>query len=497
MINNKRFWLKGNIRFIHFSYSDFQSFEVFSKRILEVLVIGECYSLLVKIRCNDDMYLMLGDQVGINLGDFDGNTLNNIHDSFLRMLENIVDIYNVNIINNIQLMFIVTKSLPKLNIKNFNKLPINKEFVKVKETKHRYKLIPPTLNTSYYGINIIDNCGEYLDIINKQRYLVGKDKVYINNIDSVYLFNKLIIINKNISNEIHREIYDSKTGILISSIIDVVIREDYFIRSIGDYSITIKNSEVVKVESNKQLSKIKYVFNNLKDEVNPFIGSWDIETFKDVDGYSRVYALGFTTLKGDLKTYYLEDGISSHHLVIKCINDMLKDKYNGFVFYTHNFGGYDSKFLRKILEDENVIKGYDYYILNSVSRDNKIIKLDIKISRVLSESLDKSFSRLFKYIKWCLNVNDLDRLDKHINNISTLNNRLIIDVNKAIDRIKGKDINYIKISIVDSYNLLSDKLDDLSKSFDIEVDKSKGKFPHTFVKRNTLNYIGVTPDLEY
>src|SRR5438552_13928911 len=38
-------------------------------------------------------------------------------------------------------------------------------------------------------------------------------------------------------------------------------------------------------------------------------------------------------------------------------------------------------------------------------------------------------------------------------------------------------------------------LDKLCYSFDVEV--TKGKFPHSFVKRNTINYIGDTPAINY
>lgn len=54
-------------------------------------------------------------------------------------------------------------------------------------------------------------------------------------------------------------------------------------------------------------------------------------------------------------------------------------------------------------------------------------------------------------------------------------------------------MKYKKITIIDSYNLLSGNLYDLSRSFNLDVVKSH--FPHEFVKRSTLNYIGNIPPI--
>ena len=54
---------------------------------------------------------------------------------------------------------------------------------------------------------------------------------------------------------------------------------------------------------------------------------------------------------------------------------------------------------------------------------------------------------------------------------------------------------YDKITLVVSYSLLPDSLDELSKSFG--SNNKKGLFPYGFVKSNRLNYIGNTPDRKY
>jgi DNA polymerase type B, organellar and viral len=248
------------------------------------------------------------------------------------------------------------------------------------------------------------------------------------------------------------DIYNAYSGILISEVEDKLINNNYFIRRIGNVSLSILNGEIVKIESIKKLASIKFTPKSLKGESNPFIGSWDVEAFEDKDGYAKVYALGFATLDKNVKMYYLENGVTSEQLVLKCIDDMLVNQYNGYVFYTHNFGRYDARFLLKILKEENIRRGYEHYILKELNKGGKPIKLTIKVKRVLS-----------------------DRKPSKIG--------------------ARRDPGFNTISIVDSLNLLNQSLDKLCDSFNVEV--TKGKFPHSFVRRNTLNYVGDTPSYDY
>ena len=116
---------------------------------------------------------------------------------------------------------------------------------------------------------------------------------------------------------------------------------------------------------------------------------------------------------------------------------MLKPKYNNFIFYTHNLGRYDIIFIYNVLLNYNYNLKYDYYILKTTMRDNTIIKLEIKI----------------------------------------------------------KSEKSIKIYFVDSLNLLNASLEKLTKEFKIE--NKKGNFPHLFVNKNTLNYVGNKPHISY
>ena len=97
---------------------------------------------------------------------------------------------------------------------------------------------------------------------------------------------------------------------------------------------------------------------------------------------------------------------------------MLVKKYNNFTFYTHNFGKFDCIFIFHVLKKANIKKGFEHYILKTTIREDIIIKLEIKIKLTISE--------------------------------------------KA---------RYIKISIVDSLNLLNNSLDKLTKDFNVKIKK--------------------------
>ena len=113
---------------------------------------------------------------------------------------------------------------------------------------------------------------------------------------------------------------------------------------------------------------------------------------------------------------------------------MLSAKNKDHIYYTHNLGGYDIVFLLKALKEANKLKGFEYYKIDTNLTDSKILKWVVKVKT---------------------------------------------------------PSGYNKITFVDSYNLLTDNLSNLSKSFGSEVKKAL--FPYSFVRTDTLNYIGNTP----
>jgi hypothetical protein len=61
--------------------------------------------------------------------------------------------------------------------------------------------------------------------------------------------------------------------------------------------------------------------------------------------------------------------------------------------------------------------------------------------------------------------------------------------------IKLSKKKYVKITLVDSLNILNSSLEVLSKAFKVET--SKGIFPYSFVSLERLNYIGSIPEYKY
>jgi DNA polymerase type B, organellar and viral len=422
-------WKKDNIKSIYIDRLDFDNFK---QVILRNLIVGIRYSLLFKVKYNNSHFGMLGPQQGfklINLDDLYKVEL--LYDDLIKRIENFKDKYNCDEIELIQILYIVLSENPKLKLTNINNIHLDRNLVKVKEIKDKFnfKFLPLTINTNYYGNLLV---GEdyifYLDKINKERELLGKSELDENNIDSMYLYNDNYIIINNINKDsvINRKIYSASSGILFENVIDNIINEKIFTRNISNVSITISKDKIINLEVKKNLSIIKYDSKFTKELANPFIGSLDLEAFIDLDGYAKIYAIGFAVLNGDIKTFYLQKDQNSNDLLLDCFN-LLLNKYNGYIFYIHNFGKYDSIFILKILIEANKIIGSVYYKLEPVYKDDILLKLDIKVK----------------------------------------NN---------------------KITIMDSYNLLNTGLYELSHSFNLDV--TKGFFPHKFVKRDTLYYIG-------
>lgn len=275
-----------------------------------------------------------------------------------------------------------------------------------------------------------------------------------------------IILSKQISdNKYLRSVFDLNTGICLYEVIDTIIDKDNFIRNNNKLSLTIQEDKLINLQRDIQFEYLKYKYKevNLKKESykgmsNPNFGTLDLETYEDIESNlkskskSKVYAIGYVTLRerDKINTFYLSDipSLDSNLLVILCIDSMLIPKYHNYIFYVHNLGKFDVVFLHKILREFNLQSNKEHYILKSVFRDGIMLKLSISIK--LSAK---------KYIK----INFVD------------------------------SINYFNVSMnskTDSYSLYS-----LCKS--LKVNTIKGIFPHKFVTKETLNYVGETPSIIY
>jgi len=228
-------------------------------------------------------------------------------------------------------------------------------------------------------------------------------------------------------------------------VIDIIkdYKNNYFIRKIKNISLFVKNDKLVELRKDItfEVLKCQYFKYTYKGRSNPHFCVLDIETYVNIEGESKIYALGFVTLleKSNINTFYLSDipQLDSNLLVILCIDSMLIFKYHNYNFYVHNLGLFDVVFLHKILKEFNLHYKKDKYLLKSIFRDGVMLKLSVSI--------------------------------------------------------KVSNIKYIKINFIDSINILNSSLNNLSKSFN--VNTLKGVFPYKFVTKENLNYIGETTDI--
>lgn len=80
--------------------------------------------------------------------------------------------------------------------------------------------------------------------------------------------------------------------------------------------------------------------------------------------------------------------------------------------------------------------------------------------------------------------------DKFNMRFGFINNRVIkLTISNKVNNYKNK------LTVVDSYPLLSKKLVILASDFGVETQK--GIFPYKFVNKNTLFYKGVMPSIDY
>ena len=453
--------IKNDFTFVFFPLQEFSK-ENFINFIVNNFKLYSTYSILIKLSFDNQLtFKMSGDQIGLVINNrHDVSYYENLYQVIKTRIDLTTDNYNLSYnLDGLELMYTVINPLPELYLKNISNLELPKNLTNVKETKNKFnnKLLPLTTDVRYYGkplsgdikSNYINKINQNFSLLNNKNntLITFNEDLFLNQIKT----ENLIISSQKISDNVFiRQVFNESTGILLVKAIDTIYNSNLFERNINNVTLTIENNKIIKV---KICNNLKTISNNsfIKNvkavsERNKQFGTFDLETFIDSDGLSKVYALGFTT-NMDLKPnlYYLtdvSDNLDFDLLILTCIDKMLVRKYNNFIFYTHNFGRFDCIFIFNVLKKANIIKGFDYYNLKTTIRDETIIKLDIKIKKKTS--------------------------------------------NKS---------EFIKISIVDSLNLLNNSLDKLTKDFNVNI--KKGIFPYNFVNKDNLNYVGNTPDMIY
>lgn len=252
----------------------------------------------------------------------------------------------------------------------------------------------------------------------------------------------IIIIDKIDNNNANKRCFN-KYGDLIIQALDTLLTDSILRRESGNFTIKFNsNNEIIFSERKIDFNSIKSDF-KLSDDTglpNTNIGVMDLETYED-DGIGKCYAIGFySSIDENTKTFYINKDLDSVELVNRCFEEILRPKYKDTIFYIHNLGRFDAPFILKSLTLFNKTdKGSkNPYILNSINRDANILKLTVK----------RKFDNKVRTVK-----------------------------------------------IQDSAAILPRKLRDLCKDYKVEIVKSY--FPYDFTNKDTLFYIGKTPDIKY
>jgi hypothetical protein len=158
----------------------------------------------------------------------------------------------------------------------------------------------------------------------------------------------------------------------------------------------------------------------------------------------KVYACAFK-YKNIKKLYYIDNNNNFNNIIPNMFNDIFncfddkKDK--NIVFYAHYLSGFDGYFVI----DPLLNSGFE--INNVIRKNTGFISFKIKQRKIVKN-----------------------------------NNGEDVIINKTI-------------TMLDSSLILPNSLKSLSSDFKCEIPKSN--FPHKFVSKDNLNYIGVTPPLEF
>jgi hypothetical protein len=386
-----------------------------------------------------------------------------LQDTILKRIDISKDQYNYKILDilGIQIIAYTTgvdkpKKI-KISEKSFGE---SRDLVNMSELKSNINKIYPINEKGEFGVllnkKILNGVIEYITLLDGSKVdfqeCVNKysnSNKFTSNIDFYqkkvgdkdYIF--VIKLNNKTPVEKKIDIFNIQ-GMKIQSIVESDIDLISFKRQIGNVSFYINrkgifNKEIVikfpSIYTNKLSSWLsKLIHPNYK------YGTLDLETFK-LDGKSYVYCLGFYT-EGDLKMFYIDEDLQYDGLILRCLDAMLADKYNGYTFYVHNLARFDIYFILPALNRFDKIYPNKYQFKdNIVFRDDEIISM--KISTIKK----------------------------------TENSR-----------------KTITIKLVDSCKLLDSDLNKLCKTFNTETKKSY--FPYDFISKNTLFYVNKKPSIE-
>ena len=415
------------------------------------------YGILFRVcYAEGDMFKTLGCQYILHIKDSSDreNTVRDMYNIILARIRECMIVYGFNAGEVVSVQLLVselfyTDIVVKPKAFDIKSIPAEYRNISNRSSDMVFnKSVPRTMDSSKYTLNFkpvgkgvtdaIKMCNEkseYLDCSDNTVKYINRNGKSLLSLKEVAEDNKRVIIGT---------LFDIK-GNRITQYVDTSIDGDLFKRRVGTVTnyINSGSGEVVRTSTKIPLNPIR-VFGNQKRTYSTFkktfpgpehrIGTIDLETYKDADGISKVYAAGVYTNQYKDKIFYIDKNtLSSIDLLYRLYDEVVSSKYHKYTFYIHNAGKFD----------------FGFMLLPVVQHPDKIYKekLVLRDSTILSIKIDKG----------------------------------------------GK--SKIVVEFVDSYNILTNKLSKLCESYETVV--RKGLFPHKFVNRDRLFYTGVKPSISY
>ena len=185
---------KINFKFIHISFEDF-TLENFLKIIMNNFQLNTTYSILLKISSNNNLiFKMCGPQIGIVINNgHDLQYYSKLYNLILIRIETTVDNYSyLDTIEGLEIMYSVIIPQKELTLKNIGKYSLKQQQINQGEVRKNFNqnLLPLTIDTSYYGFNILsEERKKIIQLINSNVILSKNEKDFIiNDSDKIFKY---------------------------------------------------------------------------------------------------------------------------------------------------------------------------------------------------------------------------------------------------------------------------------------------------------------------
>jgi len=318
---------KKTFNYLHFYFDNFSSRtnftqENFISEIKTNFKLNMVYTIILRIHFpQNNVYRMLGSQIGLKLYSYyEEEYIIGIYDTILSRLDEARNLYEpiLGPILGIELSYTTIFISPEVKLDSVNRINLPKDLMSKKMLGSHFssKYLPMSININNYGRPIereekkalIGKINKTYDMLPHKSHL----NINMNDIMTVYIsdtrelsirFNLLkykytIVVTKQINKDkFIRYVFEPQTLSLITSVEDLILDEKTanFTRKKGNITFYLLENKISKITIDVKLLPIKGGIKPLIGEINPSFGSFDLETFLDLDNKNKVYALGFFT----------------------------------------------------------------------------------------------------------------------------------------------------------------------------------------------------------